>query len=582
MARPAFWFAVAVHLVLATAYALYTPAFEAPDESDHFRAGSFLAHVGRMPYLPGTAADLGGVPGLDEEQVAHHPPLYYGILAGWMTMRGHRDTTFSLVKNPHFNEPEHPGRHLIWLHGCDETAPGPLPLLFELRLFSVLCGLITLLCTHRLGLLVFPQRPAIADLAALGIACLPMFSFVCGALDNGNLAMALSHGTILLLAGLLRRGAVRWRDAVAVGLLSGLALMTKLTAMVLLPLLAGVFLFLLTRRPGAEGPTRAQTLGRGAIALLLLVALTSWFFIRNASLYGDLLAQAAHAKAFQNIAHTPETAWAWIKGPFLPLLGESFLGNLGGMILPMPAWLNWVGLALLALSCLGLIEALARPSRRPAWSQLILLIVAVLGVSAIVVRFNMTFRQPQGRYLFSGLGPIMLLLGLGLHTLLAPRWSWPRGARALVCGLPALTAGLVLWTHARPALSPSLAPGDRFQAALVTGLTTPPQAPEIHLRGPDTAVTIATPPTFRWEPKNPDAPHEIHVYDGNGRIWIATHTWFHQEIRGGSWTMPAIGWNLLPIGVPLSWKVRQLPDRCSGETEWNVPASAPRTFTRQK
>ena len=94
------WIAVVAGLLLSVGYAVSTPAFESPDESDHYRYAFYLAHAGRLPLIPGTATQHGAMPGLDEEHLAHHPPLYYQILAAAMHAGGHGDTTFSLCRNP--------------------------------------------------------------------------------------------------------------------------------------------------------------------------------------------------------------------------------------------------------------------------------------------------------------------------------------------------------------------------------------------------------------------------------------------------------------------------------------------------
>ena len=123
MRRPVLWIALAAHLVLSIGYLVSVPVFEAPDENDHFRYASYLSHRGQMPLIPGTAEDLGAAPGFDEEQLAHHPPLYYFTLALAMKAAGQGDTTFSIRKTPHFNEDGHFSRHLAWLHGRDELWP---------------------------------------------------------------------------------------------------------------------------------------------------------------------------------------------------------------------------------------------------------------------------------------------------------------------------------------------------------------------------------------------------------------------------------------------------------------------------
>ena len=96
MNRPSrwLWLVVVLYLALATAYAVYTPAWQAPDEPAHYNYVSYVAEEGRLPVLaPGDypaayleeikarrfPADMSIAPLRYE---AHQPPLYYLLAAG--------------------------------------------------------------------------------------------------------------------------------------------------------------------------------------------------------------------------------------------------------------------------------------------------------------------------------------------------------------------------------------------------------------------------------------------------------------------------------------------------------------------
>ncbi|MHC4514262.1 MAG: DUF2142 domain-containing protein [Planctomycetota bacterium] len=588
MRHTTLWIAVAGYLLLSIGYTVSTPAFESPDESDHYRYASYLAHAGRMPYIPGTAVEHDAIEGLDEEHLAHHPPLYYLVLATAMHAGGHGDTTFSLRQNPDFNQPGRESRYLAWLHGHDERGDtsDELALLHLLRGLSVLCGLGTLLCTWRLGIVAFPKRPGVAGLAALLMASLPMWSFMHGALDNGNLATLLSHAALLVTCAVVVHGRLAWGHGVVLGLLTGLALVTKLNSLFLLPLLAAAWGWSLWRCP----TFRWRTLGAGVVALVLIVAVAGWFFLRNQQLYGDLLAEAAHAKAYAAAAMPAHLAGQWLLGDFVPALFGSLLGKLGWMVLPMPGWLTWVALLLLLVGVAGLIVACARREARPDLVVVVFLALACLLVFLLTARFNMKFGQPQGRYLFPALGPAMLLLALGLHRLGAttflarvPHLLWQ--SLALV---PPVLGLLILLFWFRPAFDPELTDTSDHRAALVHGITQPPASPTIELLGPADGVRLDAPPTLRWQPAAPDgaapdtdAIYTVHAFTAEGRILFCTHEWFHLEIHGGEWEIPAPGWQLLPRDVEIGWKVRRVPNRAQGESVWEMPGSGVRRFVRQ-
>ena len=104
-----------------------------------------------------------------------------------------------------------------------------------IRLFSVLLGAGTILCTYTIALWLFPGQPAIAAAAMAINAFLPMFIFISASVNNDNLVIFLSSLVLLLLVRVIRRGASAWL-LLGLGGLIGLACLAKLSALGLLPL----------------------------------------------------------------------------------------------------------------------------------------------------------------------------------------------------------------------------------------------------------------------------------------------------------------------------------------------------------
>jgi dolichyl-phosphate-mannose--protein O-mannosyl transferase len=77
-----------------------------------------------------------------------------------------------------------------------------------IRLASVLLGACTVYLTWRIGRIVFPSRPELALGAAAVNAFTPMFLFISGAVNNDNLAVALSSCALFLML----RDSVRSRN----------------------------------------------------------------------------------------------------------------------------------------------------------------------------------------------------------------------------------------------------------------------------------------------------------------------------------------------------------------------------------
>ncbi len=363
--------ALLLHLAFAGASALYTPAFEGPDENDHVYYAYQLHRTGQLPLITGTAAELGR-PAYDEATLGHHPPLYYalaGLLLG--------DTLPSWRVNPEFSEA--PAAHddadatdptptstLHKLHGFDERAPvaPEIHRLWAMRGFSVLCGLISITLVWLLGRRLFPERPSIAGAAAVLLACTPQWVWVHGCVENGNLATTLSLGALLALTDAVCRHQLGWQRGLGIGLLVGLALLTKLTSVFLLPLCGLVWgLGLLA------WPERRRTLVSGLVALLVITAVAGWFFWRNQQLYGDPLALAAHQQAFaSNRLETVATAtdrpldevrFEYLTEDFPLRTAQSAVAGFGWQTVRAPI-AEWLALLVVAA---GLLGWLVRPHR---------------------------------------------------------------------------------------------------------------------------------------------------------------------------------------------------------------------------
>ncbi len=586
-------FALLCQWVLSLGYLFVTPAFEAPDEGDHLRYAFHISHTGELPIIRGTWKEVGR-PKLDEATQAYHPPAYYGLLAGTMRLLGARDTTPSLKRNPAFAdwEGQDPGLHLLYLHGDDERWPvsPEIRLLWMLRFWSVLFGLVAVFATHRLGRLAFPGKPVIADLAAVLLACVPKWSYMHGVINNGIPASSLSHVVVLLLALALVRRRLSLATGVGVGLLAGLAVMSKLTALFLLPVMFSVYVL----GCWAWKDSRRQTLWSALLALGSLAAVTAGFFLRNLELYGSFMALDVHQVSFhERIRVPPEQAYQWITEHFYPNVFTSLVGHMGWWIQPPLRWLVVSGAVLSVLALFGWVLRWLRPSPSVAESERELgatdarpMVVALLGgvaliVFAVTLRYNFMMKGPHARYLFPALGPMAILFSAGLVAL-GDRLSVGLGRlRPVALGLPLVLGAGVLWFQFRPDFLPELAPGDRWHASLMADLAHVPERPELTLLSPQDGAQLSEAPEFRWLAEDdPEAVYSLQIFSESGRVLVATHAFFWQELRGGSWQLPAQGWELLPMSQPLSWKVRRVPDRSQGQSMRDVPASGAFSLTR--
>jgi len=579
--------AVAAYLLLATGWLFWTPSLEGADESTHLQYALHIAQAGELPVVRGTAARL-GLPPYDEETQAFHPPLYYASIAGFARLLGRADTVVGLRTNrAHGRSADEPGAALNYQHGFDEQPPrGPgMRLLLQLRGATIVIGLSIVLLTWVLGRQAFPGDPAVAGLAALLVASVPRFTHEAASVHNETLAAALSHGALALL--LARRpgtpGAAR---AVLLGVVIGLALLTKLTALFLLPLAA--FALLLPALGARRLPAARELLAVAAV-FAVAAAVSGWWFVRNSRLYGDLLAMNPLREQFAAIVHGEGGASAWMLGDFLPRFLGSFVGWFGWFrVPPHPASLL-AGAALVVAAALGWVLR-ARgvlPGRAGARDVLLVLVTAVLLTLAQFVAYNLSVIGPDCRYIFGALGPLAVLAAAGLLAGWRALAGERRGATrvvgaALAAALP-LGSGALLVFQARPALAAGQAPAGRFHANLVVGIATPVAQPAIELLAPPDGARLSRPPVLSWsagERADPSVPFTLDIVLPGGRPIVSTFEQFGLEITRGQFRLPESFWSLLPADVPVRWRVRVVPDRAAGQTELDAPASEFREMLR--
>ncbi len=582
MQRPVLWLALACHLFLALGYLVSTPLYEAPDENTHLQYVLHLAGARSLPLVPGTAEALGRSR-MDEAIQAYHPPLYYALLAATLCAAGEADLAATGAENPDYGAKDsaRPGRYLHFVHGADERPPvsAEVRVFWLLRGWSVLFGLLAILITHRLGRLAFPASPAIADAAALLLACLPQWSFMHAVVNNDNLATLLSHAALLLLAAALARRRLSILTGLGLGLVIGLALLAKLTAAFLAPL---VFLVYLAAFCWWKQDRRMVLLS-GAAAACSAAAVSGWFFLRNARLYGSLMALDVHQASFGGSLRIPAgEVWDYLAGGFLPTLLRSLLGDLGWFCFPAADWVVLAGKITAAVAALGLVLRVASRRREGDRAVVALLSGCALLVFALVVHYNTLMRGPHARYLFPAAGALSVLFASGLVRAagLIPAHARRALSWLLVLAPPAL-GGAVLLGQFRPAFAPEQTPAPAVHACLARGIASEPTEPAIELLEPQDGAELQAAPLFRWRaPAEDGAIYTLHFYTAAGRVLFATYELLHVEIRGDSWRFPEEWWrHFEPRGEPVFWKVRRLPDRSKGEPAGATPESRARRFS---
>lgn len=414
MSRPAanitLVFILIAYLALGTAYALQTPAWQAPDEPAHYNYIRFIAEKHALPILhPGeynqaynqeftrTPQNTATMPIEPLRYEDYAPPLYYllttplyALTDGWAT---------------------------------------------AIRLFSVLLGGVVVVLAYLIGAEVYPDHIIFAVGGAAFVAFVPQHLALLSAVNNDSLAELLIALTVWLSLRLFRSPTLSKRRLIGLGVTLGLGLLTKATFYYTAVPLALVALALHTFRPSsANKPARQargwRLFGRQVLLVFmpaLLIGAIWW--LRNIVVYGgfDVLGLARHNAV---VVGQPTTAqWLSDYGAiglgqrFLMTTYRSFWGQFGWMSTPMPDREYLILGALSVLALIGwigwMLAARKRPgTRRPAnYGGALLSLWFGLTVCGYVY-YNITFVQHQGRYLFPALIPIGLAFAIGWWQIL--------------------------------------------------------------------------------------------------------------------------------------------------------------------
>jgi 4-amino-4-deoxy-L-arabinose transferase-like glycosyltransferase len=400
-----------VYLLLASAYAAYTPAWQAPDEPAHYNYIRYIAEHGTLPELkPGDypagyleeikAARFARPYSIDPIRYeSHQPPLYY------------------LLATP------------VFLLG---RAVGMETPLLPLRLFSVALSLFSLLVAYRLVRVLTPNRPMIALGTVAFMAFLPMRLAVTGAVNN-DVLVELLLGLAVWQAVVMGRDGWNTRRSLLLGFTVGLALLTKLQAYVAAPLAFFAWAWAAGTARRAHRPL-LPLIRQGALVLVLALLLVSPWLARNAAIYGpcDLLGMVRHdAVAGGQMTTAALLAERGALGALRRLLQttfQSFWGQFGWMGVPLHPRVYKALAACTALALLGVLDSArllwgaARDSRR-AYQMMLLAAWGVLTVAGFLW-YNLQYVQHQGRYLLPALPVWALLFTCGMQRLYAhaPRW----------------------------------------------------------------------------------------------------------------------------------------------------------------
>lgn len=417
------WLIVGLYLLVAVCQSAVFPNFRSPDEREHVDLVAAVAVGDTWPWpAPGTfdlatgssaggftvsgriaeplhlaerrlppRADrpsfraAGGSDRVDQRynQLIQHPPLYYALAAAVLrSYPGWQDAPFDRI-------------------------------VLLLRLFSaLLTTAVPLLMWGTARRLRLPEPLPVA--AAVIPLTVPQFTQLASTVNNDSLLVLLFAALTLLLARVVT-GDTGLRTALAVGVLTSLALLTKgfallIPAWIVLAYLVAVVRF---RRPTA--------LGALVVAAVATVPGMLWW-VRNVVLYGTLQPDGV-LEARPDLS--ARYGWSddgptWLLRLFERLITLFFVNDQTGLReRNAPWWLAWTAFVVGVLAVVVVLVGRGLPRATTA-----VFVLPVVGLVAIVAMgswsayaFNLVYQGMQGRYMFgglAGLGVVVVAAGVRL------------------------------------------------------------------------------------------------------------------------------------------------------------------------
>jgi len=414
------------HVLLAVFYSLIIPPWEAHDEWAHFQ---YAAYITENLALPDPGQRLTTEFQFDESS---QPPLYYLLAAAPMlavdTNDGYRPSV-----NHYAAWGTGEGGVNFALHDFTAEAwpwSGSLLALHLGRWVSILISVFGLCVTYALARLLSPKAPGIA-LIATGIqAFTPQYVFISSVMTNDILLIVLETVFLYLSLRLLTDGPTL-RLTLLLGLVTGLALMTKYLALALIPL-AVIVLALsawLHRRQSGNGRRFALSL---LVGLGFILVLSSALLSRNLQLTGawiprDPVSQAAILSGFSGDGFL---ALNWRAVPTALRYGfETYWVSFGWGNVGAPNWIYGVWLALVLAGLTGLVLWFRSEAAKQSRRLLVMLLLFVVAVVSFPLLRELLHDSSflRGRYILATLPIAAWVIAQGWAQISGRAWPWVRG-----------------------------------------------------------------------------------------------------------------------------------------------------------
>ena len=429
--------------ILSTAISFFNPLFEPPDELQHYQ---FVRYLVDNQALPVQSPD-GPI------SQSHQPPLYY--LGGALLVAGIDDPQTLPERNPFWAyyaaDEVSQDNKLQFIDAAAYAFPytGTALVMHVLRLWSVALSLGTVTAVWLLGRALWPRNPVKVALLLAFSVLNPMFLYIAGAVNNDN--MVILWGAIILwLAVKALSDNFSWRTTVLIGLVWGLALLSKLTGLILAAPW-GIALAWAAWQKRSASLFTSRLVSIGGLAAVLSGA----WFVHNLRTYGEPFALETMLSIWGSRTADQFTL-AHFQGDIL-YAWTNFWGRFGYGQAPLPNGFYLFFLLLCVLAFSGGVRKWRMSWRheaesfKPVW--LVSLGTTLAFTAAFVYYLVRSSTGANGRYIFPALAALAALMTAGISVWFKQRQSLYLILVTVIAGIAIYTAAIFLpWTYAQPDL----------------------------------------------------------------------------------------------------------------------------------
>ena len=366
-------------LLLRIFFVFAIPVFQKPDENMHFEYIEFVAENKKLPVGGNFLSEF------------FQAPLYYIT------------TSFILNSIRIFTEN-------LWVQ------------VMLLRLISVFLSMITLYIIYKIASLIFANKSLVLGILSFA-AFLPSHLNVNSNVTNANLSQVFT--TLIVYMLILNLSKTSFRNNAIIGSLAGLALITRassLPAVLTIPFAYSYKVF----------PKFKKAIKPVIIIAVIALAISSWVFIRNFMLYGDIFAYSAMQLSTPPDYMAKDLVFVaklliWTFATFWATFGRInnlFIGGINTIPELSVFFVFYFILLIVTLgSAFGLIILYKKYKKnKKVLSSLqiksfLILATQIILMLILFIKFNLYNFEPQGRLFFPAIAGFAVFFTLGIFTL---------------------------------------------------------------------------------------------------------------------------------------------------------------------